>query len=71
MLNEDIKHLLLNCAESKNWRTQYMSKEWLFINEQLPYRKILNCSSKAHIMHLGEYLGKVKGEWENRMRNLQ
>jgi hypothetical protein len=33
--NEDIKHILLSCPETKKWRMQFMSKKWLCINEEL------------------------------------
>jgi hypothetical protein len=39
-----------------------MNKEWLCINEELAYKKIVNFSNKAHIIHLGEYLDEVKHE---------
>jgi hypothetical protein len=45
-----------------------MNKKWLCINEELAYNKIVNCMNKAHKIHLGEYLGKVKHKWESRVR---
>jgi hypothetical protein len=45
-----------------------MNKKWLFINEELACKKIVNCANKAHIIHLGEYLDKVKHKWECRVR---
>jgi hypothetical protein len=43
-------------------------KKWLCINEELAYKKIVNCTNKAHIIHLGQYLDKVKHKWESRVR---
>jgi hypothetical protein len=45
-----------------------MNKKWLCINEELVHKKIVNCTNKAHIIHLGEYLDKVKHKWESRVR---
>jgi hypothetical protein len=45
-----------------------MNKKWLYINEELGYKKIVNCTNEAHIIHLGEYLDKVKHTWESRVR---
>jgi hypothetical protein len=66
--NEDAKHILLSCPETKNWRMQFINKKWLCINEELAYKKIVNCTNKAHIIHLGEYLDEVKHKWESRVR---
>jgi hypothetical protein len=33
-----------------------MNKKWLCINEELAYNKMVNCTSKTHIIRLGEYL---------------
>jgi hypothetical protein len=66
--NEDAKHILLICPETKKWRMQFINKKWLCINEELAYKKIVNCANKVHIIHLGEYLDKVKHKWESRVR---
>jgi hypothetical protein len=63
--NEDVK---LSGPETKKWRMQFMNKKWLCINEELEYKKIVNCTNKAHMIHLGEYLDKVKHKWESRVR---
>jgi hypothetical protein len=66
--NEDVKHILLSCPETKKWRMQFMNKKWLCINEELTYKKTVNCTNKAHTIHLGEYLDKVKHKLESRVR---
>jgi hypothetical protein len=38
------------------------------INEELAYKKIVNCTNKADIIHLGKYLDKVKHKRENKAR---
>jgi hypothetical protein len=48
-----------------------MSKKWLHTYEELAYRKTINCTNKAHIIHLGEYLDKVRQKWENRVKKVQ
>jgi hypothetical protein len=30
MGNEDVKHILLYCQETKKWKMQFMSKKWLY-----------------------------------------
>jgi hypothetical protein len=66
--NEDAKHTLLSCPETKKWRIQFINKKWLCISEEPAHKKIVNCINKAHIIHLGEYLDKVKHKWEGRVR---
>jgi hypothetical protein len=71
MGNRDVKHILLSSPETKKWRMQFISKKWLCINEELAYRKIINCTNKAYIINLGEYLDKVIHKWESRVRKVQ
>jgi hypothetical protein len=49
MGNDDMKHILLSCPETKKWRMQFMSTKWLYIYEELAYRKI-NCTNKMHLI---------------------
>jgi hypothetical protein len=58
----------LSCPETKTWRMQFINKKWLCINDELAYKKIVNCTNKVHIIHLGEYLDKVKHKWESSER---
>jgi hypothetical protein len=37
-------------------------------NEELEYKKIVNCANKSHVFHLGEYLDKVERKWKCRAR---
>jgi hypothetical protein len=53
----------------KKWRMQFVNKKWLCINEELAYKKIVNCTNKNHIC-LGKYLDKVKHKWESRVRKV-
>jgi hypothetical protein len=62
--SEDAKHKLVSCPETKKWRMPFVNKEWLFINGELAYKKIVSCTNKNHIIHLGKYMDKVKHKWE-------
>jgi hypothetical protein len=57
--------------ETKKWRMQCVNKKWLCINEDVAYKKTVNCTNKNHIIYLGNYLDKVKHKWENRMGKIQ
>jgi hypothetical protein len=46
--NGDVTHILLRCPETKKWRMQFVNKKWLCINEELAYKKIVNCTNKNH-----------------------
>jgi hypothetical protein len=63
-----VSHILLSYLQTKKWRMQFINKKWLCINEELVYKKIVNCINKARIIHLGKYLDKVKHKWESRVR---
>jgi hypothetical protein len=47
---------------------KFINKKLLCINEELAYKKIVNCTNKPNIIYLGEYLDKVKHKWESRVR---
>jgi hypothetical protein len=51
--NEDAKHILLRCPETKMWRSEFLSKERLNMNEKLVYRKIMNCTNRTQIKNIG------------------
>jgi hypothetical protein len=51
--NEDAKLILLICPETKKWTIQFIDKKWLCVNEELACKKIVNCTNKALIIHLG------------------
>jgi hypothetical protein len=39
---EDTKHILLECPETKNWRTEILCKRWLDTNEEVACGKMLS-----------------------------
>jgi hypothetical protein len=55
------------CPDTKERRMKFMYKKWLYVNEELAYRKIINCTNKTHMINLGKFLDKVRHEWENRV----
>jgi hypothetical protein len=65
---EDAKHILLKCPETKKWREECVSSNWLSINEDLAYRKIISCTNANKIKSLGKYLFKTKCKWKNKIR---
>jgi hypothetical protein len=65
---EDVKHILLKCKESKKWREEWINRNWPDINEDLVYKKIICCMNINRIKLLGKYLFKVKCKWENKVR---
>jgi hypothetical protein len=66
--NENVKHILLSCPETRKWRMQFINKKRLCINEELTCKKIVNCTNKACKIHLGEYLDKVNHKWKSSVR---
>jgi hypothetical protein len=65
---EDAKHILLRCEESKKWREEWVNSNWPNINEDIAYKKIIGCKNVKKIKLLGKYLFKVKCKWENKVR---
>jgi hypothetical protein len=65
---EDEKHILLKCKESKKWREEWVNSNWPSINEDLVYKKIVGCTNVNKIKLLGKYLFKVKCKWESKVK---
>jgi hypothetical protein len=61
---EDAKHRLIKCPETKKWREKLCNK-WLIINEDVAYRKILvfTCRNISKVKTIGSYLFKTKRKW--------
>jgi hypothetical protein len=54
---EDAKHILLKCSETKMWGEEYVTSNWLntWINDDLAYRQIISCTNVNKIKPLGKY----------------
>jgi hypothetical protein len=60
---EDVKHILLECKETKHWRFKLIRVKWLNMNKEVAYRKILKTRNNIHLQNLGKYLDIVKNKW--------
>jgi HKD family nuclease len=61
---------LLKCSETKKSKEECVNSNWLNINEDLAYRKIISCTNVNKIKFLGKYsyLSKTKCNWEKKVR---
>jgi hypothetical protein len=41
------------------------------MNEELAYKKIINCTNTVELRNFGTYLYKIKRKWENRIKEYQ
>jgi hypothetical protein len=62
---EDAKHILLKCSETKKWKEECLNSKWLNINEDLAYRKIISCTNVNMLKSLGKYSYKTKCKWDS------
>jgi hypothetical protein len=65
---EDTKHILPECPETKNWRTEMLCKRWLDINEEAVYTKMLSCTNKMMVKNMGKFLFRVRCKWERKVK---
>jgi hypothetical protein len=65
---EKVVHILLKCPETRRLREHLLSRKWQIINEELAYKKIINCTNTVELRNLGRYLYKIKCKWENRIK---
>jgi hypothetical protein len=56
---EDVKRILLDCLETRNWRIKFFNEKCLNMKKEIAYRKILRCANKGQMRHLGS-LEKLK-----------
>jgi hypothetical protein len=68
---EDAIHILLKCPETRRLREHFLSRKLQIINEELAYKKIINCTNTVELRNLGIYLYKIKCKWENRIKEFQ
>ena len=61
---EDVKHILLECKETRYWRHD----KWLNMNKEITYRKILKTTNRTHIQNIGKYLDIVKNKWFSKIK---
>jgi hypothetical protein len=67
---EDAVHTLLKCPETRRLR-EHRSRKWQIINEELAYKKIINCTNTVELRNLDRYLHKIKCKYKNRIKELQ
>jgi hypothetical protein len=52
---EDSKHMLLKCPETKKWREEFVCSKWLNRNEDITYRKIISSKNVTKLNTIGKY----------------
>jgi hypothetical protein len=57
---EDVKHILLECKETKHWREKLIHVKWLNMNKEVACRKIIKITNITHTQNLEKYLHIVK-----------
>jgi hypothetical protein len=57
---EDTIYILSKCPETKMLREHLLSRKWQIVNEELAYKKIINCTNTAELRNLGRYLYKLE-----------
>lgn len=40
-------------SKAERWRTEFLNKMWLDVNEDVPYKKILGSKHKTDVRNLG------------------
>jgi hypothetical protein len=68
---EDAIHTLLKCSETRRLREHLLSRKWQIINEELAYKKIINCTNTVELSNSGRYLCRTKCKWESRIKEFE
>jgi hypothetical protein len=56
---------LLKCSETRERTEQLLSRQWLIINEEVAFKRTVNCTSDAQLTNIGQFLYKIRNKWEN------
>jgi hypothetical protein len=67
---EDVRCILLDSLEKRNWRMKVSNEKWLNMNEEVAYMIILRRTNKDQIRNLGRHLDKVKYKWFNKTKEV-
>jgi hypothetical protein len=46
---EEAKHVLLDCIDTRSWIMKWINGEWLNMNKEVAYRKILKSTTKERV----------------------
>jgi hypothetical protein len=46
---EDAKHILLDCRETRNRKLNFLNDKWLNMIKKVAYRKMLRCTNNEQI----------------------
>jgi hypothetical protein len=65
LLEEDTKHLLLKCSETKKWREEFV------LSKQLNRNEDTNCRHVIKVKNIQKYLFKIRCKCENKARGAQ
>jgi hypothetical protein len=68
---EDGIRILLKCLETRRLREHLLGRKWQIINEEVAYKKIINCTNTVELRNLGRHLYKIKCKWENIIKEFQ
>jgi hypothetical protein len=66
-----VKHILLDCKETKHWRLKLIHDKWLNMNKDVTYRNIMKITNKVHLQYSGKYLDIVKNKCLNKIKEMQ
>lgn len=60
---ENAKHVVLDCLETRNWRKRFLNGKRLNVKKEIAYMEILRCTNENETINLGRYIDKAKCKW--------
>jgi hypothetical protein len=54
----------------RNLREHLRSRKWLTGNEEIAYKKIINCTNTLEIWNVGSYFYKIRCKGKKRVKEL-
>jgi hypothetical protein len=67
---ENAKHILLDCRDTRNWRMKLINDKRLNMNKEVAYRKMFKNTTKKQVNNVGKYSDIVKSKWLNKIKTV-
>jgi hypothetical protein len=67
---EDALHILLKCSKTRKWMEQFLSRKWFTVNEEVAYKRTINCTNAVELKHTEKYLHKIRCKLGNKISNI-
>jgi hypothetical protein len=52
------------------WGERFLCRKWLIVNEEVAYKRVINCTNVVELRNIEKYMYKGRRKWENEISNI-